>query len=172
MVDWDDAMEEARNELGYQEGEYVDNWDMLVDTARDWFDYLRQNEYEDFCVDAYHQHREYLQSDRWRKLRLQIIKRDNFICKDCGKKGVDVHHIDYQYLNTDEEKNFCVLLCRECHKKRHNIEDKKIKIKEEIKVFKKGLPCPICSKITELRQTMSGKQYLCLNYAYCGGRIK
>ena len=44
--------------------------------------------------------------------------------------------------------------------------------KEEPKVFKKGLPCPLCSKITELRMTTSGEQYLCPNYAYCGGRIK
>ena len=34
MVDWDDAMEEARKELGYQEGEYIDDWDGLMDTAK------------------------------------------------------------------------------------------------------------------------------------------
>ena len=45
-------------------------------------------------------------------------------------------------------------------------------MKAKQKVFKKGLPCPKCGKITELRKTMSGEQYLCPNYAYCGGRIE
>jgi len=33
-------------------------------------------------------------------------------------------------------------------------------------------PCPNCKKETEVRKTMSGLQYLCPNYAYCGGRVK
>ena len=171
MADWDDAMEEAREELGYSEGEYVEDFERLVEVAHEWYDYFKEEEYEDFCIDAHHKYREYLQSDRWKKLRLEVIKRDNFKCQDCNENVENVHHLDYQYLNTDKEKEFCISLCGKCHKKRHKIKTNNSK-DEEKKVFKKGLPCPICSNPTELRMTMSGEQYLCPNYAYCGGRIK
>jgi len=70
---------------------------------------------------AHFQHKEYLSSDRWKKLRYEILKRDNFTCQDCGNRARDVRHLDYGYLGTSEEAKFCISLCRECHKKRHNI---------------------------------------------------
>jgi len=120
-MDWEEAMEEARDELGYYADEYVEDWDGLVETAREIYEYYKQEEYEEFCEDAHFQHKEYLSSDRWKKLRYEILKRDNFTCQDCGNRARDVHHLDYGYLGTSEEAKFCISLCRECHKKRHNI---------------------------------------------------
>jgi len=120
-MDWEEAMEEARDELGYYADEYVEDWDGLVETAREIYNYYKQEEYEEFCEDAHFQHKEYLSSDRWKKLRYEILKRDNFTCQDCGNRARDVHHLDYDYLGTSEEAKFCISLCRECHKKRHNI---------------------------------------------------
>jgi len=128
MMDWEEAMEEAREELGYYPNEYVEDWDELIENARDVYEYYKQEEYEGFCEDAYYKHQEYLKSDRWKKLRLKVLERDKFVCKDCSKKAslnyyiiLDVHHTNYDYIETKEEINYCISLCRECHKKRHNI---------------------------------------------------
>lgn len=130
-MDWNEAMSEAREELGYSEDEYVEDFQGLVEEAKDILEYNKKEEYEEFCVDAYNNHQEYLKSERWRKLRLEILKRDNFTCQDCKEKAKDVHHIDYNYLGTDKEIDFCVSLCRECHKNRHNIKNKKDILKEK-----------------------------------------
>jgi endogenous inhibitor of DNA gyrase (YacG/DUF329 family) len=48
-----------------------------------------------------------------------IRQRDNQICLVCGihreklKKSLDIHHIDYNKLNTCKEN--CISLCRSCH---------------------------------------------------------
>jgi len=39
-------------------------------------------------------------------------------------------------------------------------------------VFEEGEKCPKCNGVTEKRKTMSGYQFLCKNYAYCGGITK
>jgi hypothetical protein len=119
---WEEAMEEAREELGYYPDEYINDWEELVETAREIYDYNKQKEYEEFCINAHIQYKQYLNSNRWKKLRFQILNRDNFICQDCGNKAIDVHHLDYDYLGTSKESKFCISLCRECHKRRHNIK--------------------------------------------------
>lgn len=48
-----------------------------------------------------------------KELKNLIRKRDNLICKICGEKGFDVHHIDYNKKNCDP-KNL-MTLCRSCH---------------------------------------------------------
>jgi len=65
-MDWEEAMEEARDELGYYADQYVEDWDGLVETAREIYEYYKQEEYEEFCEDAHFQHKEYLSSDRWK----------------------------------------------------------------------------------------------------------
>lgn len=42
-----------------------------------------------------------------------IRERDNYTCAVCKKYGDNVHHIDYQKMNTVPEN--CVTLCRSCH---------------------------------------------------------
>lgn len=48
-----------------------------------------------------------------KELKTKIRKRDNFTCRICGKNGFDVHHIDYDKNNSNEEN--LITLCRRCH---------------------------------------------------------
>jgi len=50
-----------------------------------------------------------------KELKTQIRKRDNFVCKICGKNGFIIHHIDYDKKNNEE--NNLINLCRSCHAK-------------------------------------------------------
>lgn len=47
------------------------------------------------------------------KFKRMIRNRDNHICKICGKKGKDVHHINY--VKDDTFPYNCITLCRSCH---------------------------------------------------------
>jgi len=49
------------------------------------------------------------------KIRVEILKRDNYICQECGKKGKEIHHIDYNRKN--DAKNNLITLCKSCHPK-------------------------------------------------------
>ena len=68
----------------------------------------------------------YLQIE-WRKLRKEIYKRDNWTCKDCNKKGGELH--THHIISIGEcqdpfnEENL-ITLCRKCHIKRHHGGDK------------------------------------------------
>lgn len=165
-MDWEEAMEEAREELGYYADQYVEDWDGLVDTAREIYEYYKQEEYDEFCEDAHFQHKEYLSSDRWKKLRYEILKRDNFTCQDCGNRARDVHHLDYGYLGTSEEAKFCISLCRECHKKRHNISSPSNQTQGATPSFNKGLTAmqqvasPKCPSDTSLNPNIMFNNFL------------
>jgi mannose-6-phosphate isomerase-like protein (cupin superfamily) len=51
-----------------------------------------------------------------KKLKLDILKRDNYNCKLCGNhNGLCVHHIDYDKLNSQESN--LITVCRSCHGK-------------------------------------------------------
>ncbi len=121
-MDWDEAVKEAKSEIGYSEDEYVDNWARVVEVAKEIIEYAKEEEYFDFCEEAKIQHQEYLKSERWQKLRLRVLKRDSFLCQDCKlNPAKEVHHSDYDYLFTPKEFDFCISLCSGCHKKRHGI---------------------------------------------------
>lgn len=69
-----------------------------------------------------------LQSDYWKGYSYSLIKERNFTCEDCGRSFpnqrnmLNVHHLVYREVNpwscSPEE---VVVLCRECHQKRHGI---------------------------------------------------
>ena len=73
--------------------------------------------------------RERLYDDpRWRKKRLEILKRDKCKCQICGCDAQDVHHI--KYINSynapwNIENDYLVSLCKKCHYKfdRTNSDD-------------------------------------------------
>lgn len=60
----------------------------------------------------------------WQKMRLLILKRDNFTCIDCRSKDktLHVHHLKYNKKGFiwDVPKWYLVTLCEDCHKKEHN----------------------------------------------------
>lgn len=79
-------------------------------------------------------------SGTWHKMRDYIIKRDQYLCQDCLKKGLyvpaeEVHHIiplDPDNITDPEitlgEDNL-ISLCRECHRQRHG-NKKRYKVDE------------------------------------------
>lgn len=63
----------------------------------------------------------YIKSNAWERLRKQALIRDNYICKSCGEKATDVHHIQYP----EDFKKDCIdnliSCCKKCHEKYDNI---------------------------------------------------
>lgn len=60
------------------------------------------------------QYQEYLQSDRWKKLRAKKFKKHR-ACSICGsKESLDVHHLSYKNLY-DVLPSDLRVMCRKCH---------------------------------------------------------
>lgn len=69
-----------------------------------------------------------LETDYWKGYSYSIIKERNFTCEDCGRafpnerNKLQVHHLVYRDVNPWSYKpEELVVLCRECHEKRHGI---------------------------------------------------
>ncbi len=58
---------------------------------------------------------DYIASDKWKAIRLKVLKRDNNLCQACLEAPAqDVHHITY--ANLGDELMFELLsVCRDCH---------------------------------------------------------
>ena len=81
-----------------------------------------------------------LQSDYWKGYSYSLIKERNFTCEDCGRSFpnmrnmLQVHHLVYRDANPWSYKpEELIVLCKECHQKRHGIYPESESItKEEI----------------------------------------
>ena len=69
-----------------------------------------------------------LKSDYWKGYSYSLIKERNFTCQDCGRSfpgernKLEVHHLVYRNINPwSYRPEEVVVLCEECHKKRHGI---------------------------------------------------
>ena len=69
-----------------------------------------------------------LKSDYWKGFSYSLIKERGFICEDCGRvfynqrNRLQVHHLVYRDINPWSYKpEEMIVLCEECHKKRHGI---------------------------------------------------
>lgn len=63
---------------------------------------------------------EYLNSEKWKSLRLKILERDKNICQACLiNKATQVHHLTYERF-TDECCFDLVSVCVPCHNKIHS----------------------------------------------------
>lgn len=61
--------------------------------------------------------------NKLRNWRNSVFKRDNYICKICGKKGeIHAHHIEYFSSNHEKryDINNGITLCVKCHGRQHN----------------------------------------------------
>ena len=75
---------------------------------------------------------EKLRDPRWQKRRLEILNRDDFMCRDCGSKtkSLQVHHCFYAKggpWNTSPAS--LITLCFDCHQRREAIE---LKLRESL----------------------------------------
>ena len=63
----------------------------------------------------------YLASEHWRQFRLNLLAAEGGRCQDCQHTGlrVQVHHLHYNSVGHEQRQDVLVL-CRDCHAKRHN----------------------------------------------------
>lgn len=65
-------------------------------------------------------YRYYLESDKWKFKRLQVLQRDKYLCQGCLiERATEVHHLNYKHVG-DELLFDLVSLCSNCHKKAHD----------------------------------------------------
>lgn len=74
--------------------------------------------------DFYDQYTAYLESDEWKKKRLQRLAIDNYTCQFCGSHGdannpLETHHFTYKNLFHENVYRDVVTACRCCHEKIH-----------------------------------------------------
>ena len=67
------------------------------------------------------EYQDYLESESWKKLRLQILDDNNYQCIECGSQATEVHHKSYKHLYFDGEYADCEPLCYDCHREKHNV---------------------------------------------------
>lgn len=62
---------------------------------------------------------EYLKSCKWKRIRLMVAKRDNYICQRCGAdvhNYFEIHHRNYKTIFHEEDDLGCLsCLCKDCH---------------------------------------------------------
>lgn len=94
-------------------------------------EYKKSQSFESFLIE----HNEYLKTDEWKKRRLLVLKRDNFLCQSCLEKPAkEVHHKSYRYWK-NEPLFELVSVCIECHEaitemNRNIVDFKKIILKD------------------------------------------
>jgi len=67
-MDWEDAIAEAKEELGYSESEYIEDWDEIVEHAQLILEEHNQNLISEMSSEGREKHRIYLKSDKWKVL--------------------------------------------------------------------------------------------------------
>lgn len=113
-----------------------------------------------------------LNSFEWQFKRFKILYRDNFKCVDCGllSKKLHVHHLYYikNQLPWEIEDKGLVSLCRNCHTKRHEIDNIFIykKVSEKLVLDNENiLKCPRCmgtGYLPQFKHVENGICFLCL----------
>jgi len=72
--------------------------------------------------------------DNWDEIRRRVYRRDNYTCKNCGVRGVELHTHHVVPLKSGGSNNpgNLITLCRRCHRKIHpHMKDKGDYIKPE-----------------------------------------
>ena len=90
----------------------------------------------------------FYKSKQWQRVRDYVMKRDQWLCQDCLKKGKyvpaeEVHHIvplkpeNITDPSITLDENNLVALCRECHKARHGARERRYSVDEYGRVITK-----------------------------------
>ncbi|KJZ83230.1 MULTISPECIES: HNH endonuclease [Clostridium] len=71
--------------------------------------------------------KDFYKSKRWKAKRINILKRDNYLCQECKRYGkttgaTTVHHVKPLEHNLELrlDNNNLVSLCSKCHDKMHD----------------------------------------------------
>lgn len=66
---------------------------------------------------------DYLKSDKWRELRLSVLERDKYTCRECGAKNkLHIHHLKYDNVFNEPLEDL-IVLCEKCHSLIHKIKE-------------------------------------------------
>jgi ATP-dependent DNA helicase RecQ len=61
-----------------------------------------------------------LDSDSYRRLHQQVLKRDGWRCQTCGRmQHLQVHHLKLRSQSGSDMEQNLITLCTECHEKVH-----------------------------------------------------
>jgi len=68
------------------------------------------------------EYKDFLKSNYWATVRVEILKRDKNKCSHCNTTiNLQVHHITYKnHFNELNNLNDLITLCKKCHKKEHD----------------------------------------------------
>ena len=67
---------------------------------------------------------DYLKSEDWKERRKILLEQADSICKMCGAKATQLHHLNYFNLGNEILDDDVIALCSKCHKEVHNkVED-------------------------------------------------
>lgn len=67
----------------------------------------------------------YLKSEAWKTVRLEALARANGYCNICSARSLsnDAHHFHYPKNIWNTKVDHLVILCRECHRLVHELEE-------------------------------------------------
>ena len=61
-----------------------------------------------------------LDTEAYRELQLQILRRDGWRCQLCGSmQNLQVHHLKFRSRSGDDVEQNLITLCAECHEHTH-----------------------------------------------------
>lgn len=113
---------EEFNKRDYSAWEYHE-----IQLANDLVDDASKQAAEEFFFERSDLHyKDKLRLPKWHKMRLEVLRRDEWKCTNCGAKDslLDVHHMNYIRVNTSEtaapwesDSSDLATLCRDCHLK-------------------------------------------------------
>ncbi len=67
------------------------------------------------------EYRQYLNSDKWKAIRDNIVYRDGNMCRLCGsQERLEVHHMNGKFRFKEEyHPEILITLCADCHERIH-----------------------------------------------------
>ena len=112
-------------------------------------------------------YKNYFKTPEWQKKRNERLNFDDFTCQyhGCGnKRGLQVHHLNYLSLFTENVHRDLITVCEECHKKLEE-EKKKNPLSEHEKemLHVKALTFDFCKLNLENDYSGGGNINLCKN---------
>lgn len=84
---------------------------------------------------------DYLKSKRWASIKRRIKKDpNNRVCAKCkSKKKLNLHHLTYKNLNTENDHLDIIVFCEVCHKTIHDISNQKdLSVLKATRIFLKS----------------------------------
>ena len=61
-----------------------------------------------------------LDAASYEKLRLEILRRDNWRCQFCGgMTNLEIHHVQFRSHSGEDSEQNLITLCTVCHTKKH-----------------------------------------------------